>query len=171
MPLLIEYIQSITEFVYTFLSADAKNATSYIYLVKKWQKCVHGSFRNVWGFFSSPKSKSHDEILKLGAATGPSLMTSVDLKLTRKLTCGCYQLGTKKGLFKEENLTLNVGDYSLCVQDKTGRKKAEFVVGGFLLIIRGPSLSMDWLMWDVLLYVCCFYWLMNKTALNNGLAD
>lgn len=36
MSLLIEYIQSITEFVYTFLSADAKNATSYVYLVKKW---------------------------------------------------------------------------------------------------------------------------------------
>ena len=24
------------------------------------------------------------------------------------------------------------------------------------------------LMWDVLLYMCCFYWLMNKTVLANG---
>ncbi len=24
-------------------------------------------------------------------------------------------------------------------------------------------------MWDVLLYMCCFYWLMNKAVLANGL--
>ena len=27
------------------------------------------------------------------------------------------------------------------------------------------------LMWDVLLYLCCFYWLMNKAVLANGLAE
>ena len=27
------------------------------------------------------------------------------------------------------------------------------------------------MMWDVPLYMCCFYWLMNKTVWANGLAE
>ena len=27
------------------------------------------------------------------------------------------------------------------------------------------------MMWDILLYICCFYWLMNKAVLVNGLAE
>ena len=33
--------------------------------------------------------------------------------------------------------------------------------------IRSPGSQM----WDVLLYMCSFYWLMNKAVLTNGLTE